>query len=785
MSRGATRSNRGFLSRLDRLSPEDELIGIGTIALVSGCAAAFASGEATGLSWWDAILRFGLGAIVALAATRSSRATWVLLTGVGAAFGQWPMAIPAGLALVLTLVSFAVGRRHPVIGALVGGLALQTLLRMPAQWFFGFESILASLAIIPVVVVGAVGSYRDSSPRVAQVVRRSAFGLGAIGLLVVGLGMLSVFVGRGPAQAAVDDARRGARATSDGNIEDGVANLRRAQSGFETASHRFRAEWAQPARMVPILSQHLRALDVAAAEGVRMTAAARRAAESSGIDELVVDGKVDISRLQQTETSLRRAAQALESSQEPLAAIQNRWLLPPLADPLKEVSAELNDAVATAHTAADAATFVPQLLGAERPMRYLIMFGSPAEARELGGFMSSWVLAEVEDGEIDQIASGRARDLRDLTGNADRIRDSVPNHFIRLNPWRFPENFTGMPSIDQVAPAVIAMLPALERAPIDGVVYADPFALAAMVEHTGPIDLPAGADPRAPGTGTAAPRAFDAPDVADWILRDQYFVFEKAPDRHAYLAAMLETTLTALSDSGLPTATTLRNLFLPVVRSGRLQMATSDPEINEFLATVGLAEPFGPDPADPTMDFMAILTSNTAPNKLDTWLQRDIDYEATVAPDGTLTAAVTVTLSNEANLDLPPAILGQEFEGVQPGENRPTVVLYTPHEITGAWVNGERRPPGAARDGVLWRYSLTETIPVGGTGEVVFGLTGRLPVDPDGLDAYTLSLAHQPLVRPDEVSIRVNHPAGERSADLTLERDTVVRFDPDGAPRFD
>lgn len=173
-------------------------------------------------------------------------------------------------------------------------------------------------------------------------------------------------------------------------------------------------------------------------------------------------------------------------------------------------------------------------------------------------------------------------------------------------------------------------------------------------------------------------------------------------------------------------------------------------------------------------DYLAVSHLNGGPNKLDAYMHRSVDYEATVDPiTGDLDATVTVTLSNDAPAGLSNYAAGNQHN-YPVGTNRAIVVVHTPHNAI-EWTGGHE--PELTRSWIEFgrqRHEQVVIVPRGSTRTVTLQLEGSVaPGD------YELSVGHQPLVHDDAMTINVVPTTGRygpevRGAEFTLSTDTEL-----------
>jgi len=714
-------------------------------AVVGGIGCSFADAAPTALAWWNLVLRFAFGALLVLGASRAQRWTLIILGGVAASFSG--MSVWTGLALLALVGAFAsafLDRRDKALGAAIGALAAQSLLRLPPNLFFGFSSLVTGVAVLVVLVSG----YHYAKGRHRRWVRWSALGLGLASALC-SLSLLFTFVNARPdAERGVQSAREGLQSVRAGDVPATLQALSDAQQAFGSASDSLDSMLALPGGLLPIASQHLASLRVASEQGKTLAAAASAAAASADVSSIAASrGRVDVEALRGMAPQLQSTAETIVAGREAILEAQNPWLVPQVADRLDGLATQLEETAPEALLAAQAARAVPRLLGVDGPQRYFVIFASPAESRELGGFIGSYGLVEANNGSLDKVASGRVLELYSIveeTSAALDHPDGYPDFFQRLDPVLFPQNLPGMPDLDTVARAVDDLFPQLEGAPIDGVLYIDPFAIETMLGLTGPITIP------------DLDRQLDSSNAADFLIKDQYVEFASNAERFDFLTKVLDATFAAFAQSDLPGPEELGRVLGPVARASRLQMTTFDEELNHFLQNVLLLNRF---PAPDGDDFLAVATSNAAPNKLDAYMTRSINYDVQLDPaSGRLKSKVRVFLTSVVPDGLPDYVTGldEAFENVRRGENRSKVIVYSPHEIVGALQDGISVTTGFTREFGYNRYTLTPTVGPNETVQLVFDVEGQ--VDLDG--GYRLTIPSQPVVNVDSVTVTVTTRGG-------------------------
>jgi hypothetical protein len=706
------------------------------VAILAAVAGALAPATPTGYAVGDAILNGSLAAVVVLATSRSRRWTWLWVSACGAvSVATWVAAIPAVLALLVSFWAAITGSRERVLGALVGALAVQSLLWSPPRDPYGVSALIVAVAVVPVVV-----SALRVSPR--RIRRRVSYAIGAAVVVVViavaAFGVAGLLAARN-VTAGLDDARRGLDAARGADDDVARTSLTEAADHFDSAHAVATAWWLSPAKVVPGLAQHARVLETATEQGYEVTSAGADVAASVDIDTLRLEsGRLDLDMVEAAQAPLAENALTLAAADEALADLDTHLIIPPLVDRIDEFRDEVTEVEPEAELAAEVSALAPAMLGGDGERRYFVIFTQPAEARGLGGFMGSWAEITAVDGDLPLSRSGRTRELRDVPGprQVSGPADYVTRYH-RFQPWNTLQDVTLSPDFPSVASVMSEVYPQTGGGELDGVLAIDPYSLAALMEFTGPI----------PVEGIEFPLTAD--NAAEFLLREQYLSFgADRPEREDFLGEVTEVTFDRLTTGDLPSPREVSRVLHPLVERGRLVLWSRHPDEEALFDQLGAT---GEVNSRDGGDYLSVVTQNAANNKIDMFLQRKIDYQATVDPDtGLVEATVTLELHNGVpSLDLPFAVIGSTDNSYPLGTNGLWLNLYSPLRFVSATVNGEAAAFGSEREFDLWVYSQNLSVAPGETAVVEVKLAGV--IDPGR--EYQLTIDNQPLVNTDEVTI--------------------------------
>lgn len=738
------------------------------VALAVGSALSFDPAP-TGIAWWDPILTaaFVLSVIIGSTVAPPSRLLPALaVVGVGSASPILGVLGAVGACWVATA-----GARPTPVGpdqtgpilerSWLGIVAAVGLLQLESIGPFGTPSVVAAIVVSPL-----------AAPLLRPPARRWT-ALATIGLAIVGACGVVAGVRAGTSlRAASDGLDRAAVGRGDIEAIDAAGDhLRDARDGVQ--------HWtAEPARLIPVLSQHLQVVETLATAGVAASDAGVELVEVA--DELSrtpsVDRStsIDLDTLAFARDPLTQAASILEQTSADLDGPARRWLIPAAAAEVDRADVTIDEFASRVDVAALLADELPGLLGDDEPRAYLVLVTNPAEARRGGGIVGAFVDLTVDAGSLRVARVGRETELNWAGSPPPLDPDDFPASFLAGDPHRFVQNWTDWPEPGVTARAAMELYPAMGGREVDGVITVDPWALASLLDLAGPIEF------TAPGGSLIE---LDTATLPDFLLKEQYARFPDDRDRSRALAAMVGALFQALETAEL-TVDEIGDVFAPMVDQGRLTFSLADTSgsgPNPLLTRLGLGGTTAHPDDESAPDRLSVVHTNGAGNKLDAHLERSIDYRVSVDASGVLDAEVRVTLRNTAEPDaLPDAVAGRpERTGVARGTNVALVSVLTPHRIEsvgtladpgGVGEAIESLPVGLHDEAAFTGGTVAVSVEAGQSVTIVWIVSGTVELGDMG---YALDVGHQPLARNDTWTITLD---GHRIAQAhELTRDSTFR----------
>jgi hypothetical protein len=742
--------------RRNKITVEQERYALG-IGLAAGVVAALSGAAPTGATWIDAGLIVAFTVLVTWSA--ASAPWWALLVGAGLTMAG----AAEGPLIVLAVAMGAAGAagwigseraNQPLVRAGIGAAIVNVAVRLDWNPFFLASAIVALIATGIVVVMGV--------RRRRKHIRKRIYWGGAV------LAVLAVLAIAGTAVAAIQ-ARETARDgylgmldglefVQDGNVSEASETLRTAAENLDAAGNDLGGILTQPARLVPGIAQNRNAgADILA----RAADAAASAADTLAVvdlDQLTVSGGViDVLAFEALEAPLADLSSTINELDVALNDAQSPWLVSPFATRLDDAIRRAGQASHQTNATAAAARIAPDMLGADGPRRYFLAFVNAAEARGMNGLMGNWSEVTIDNGRISVTANGRTADLQEdslrtlVLDASDEYLDRYDEYGARTEigvARKFWSNVTFPSDMPSVGNAIQQMYEHVTDRPIDGVFVIDPAGIASLLEITGPVVL------------DDIDQRIDASNAEQFLTLDQYEFAEN--EREDLLTAVTDATIDNVLNEQLPPPQRMAPILAPSVLNGHISGWAADPVEQALFALVGMDAAL-PVVSEPGMDAIAVSNNNASGNKIESFLERTIEYRPVVDEStGEASATLRIEFTNTApQTGFEDYVIGNIIDEPQ-GTNRMIVDVYTRMNVDTLRLDGQ--PVNALIQPELgyWVATIQFDVASGDTAVIEMGVSGEL-----GAGAYQLVYRPQALPNVDQLSFEAE----------TIRGDTIFTFD--------
>ncbi|MGI8608088.1 MAG: DUF4012 domain-containing protein [Candidatus Dormibacteria bacterium] len=194
--------------------------------------------------------------------------------------------------------------------------------------------------------------------------------------------------------------------------------------------------------------------------------------------------------LRSVDNNLGPRAPELQTAVARLRADRSSALLPPLRNRLDGALLALEPAAAQASELSSAGRYAPSALGGSSPQNYLILLPNPSEIRPTGGFSGAIGTVTLAAGSPLNLEVKNQDDYNPLM----KKRVDVPTPLARY--LKFYKNGLELgdagwdPDFPTSAQTAEQLLNQATAKSVDGTISIDPYAIAALLEVTGPVEVP-------------------------------------------------------------------------------------------------------------------------------------------------------------------------------------------------------------------------------------------------------------------------------------------------------
>jgi hypothetical protein len=595
------------------------------------------------------------------------------------------------------------------------------------------------------------------------------FLLGALALFLLLVVLLTLAI---PAVIAVrqrlDDGRLAMQearsAVLGGQPREALRRFRAAQVSFGEAEAQAVSGILGLVRHVPVLGSNVVVVRSLASAGDRTAQAGIGIAGAveqipGGVDGLAPsNGRIPIERLPALATAVEHAHELVVGALRDVRSSGGEGLVPPVADARSQAESSLDGLDSTLGAAAGMLDGLPAFLGADGPRTYLFGAENPAELRGTGGLVGAYALLRVEDGRLSFSAFRPIQTLPLL--DPDSVEAPNPDYHRLYDPQRtgngFWLNANMTPDFPSAAQAFETGFEAVTGRQIDGVVTADPFALRALLESTGPVTVPR--------LGVRV----SADTVVSLLTNRAYAEIQNPAERKLVLGAVAETVVERFLGSE-PGAEAVRSVG-QAAGEGHIKLYADDPDLEDSLSQTTAGGAFRPMAPGAT-DVLSVVVNNGAANKVDYYVDRTVRYDVTLEGDGSASARTEVHIANHApDGGLPTYVLGPK-PGVtdRAGQDISILNVYCGRcDVRRASRGGTPFDPGLDHEegsNLAQDYFTTDS---GATTTSTFDYELERTWSGDAAGGtYTLRFLNQPTIRPTRLEVTIHVPDGMSVTDAS------------------
>jgi hypothetical protein len=603
--------------------------------------------------------------------------------------------------------------------------------------------------------------------------QRFAFLVGVALLVWLATAAVLTLTARSHLRAAEDLLPLAREAAGEADLDTATDTVRQARQKLRSADQLLQNVTLRPFAGAPVIGQDLAVVRTVAIEGERVTAAASGLLDElrqleGGLGEFApVDGAIPVERITELAASLRGAADTTASSLATIRAAEPSGLFSEVTRGHNRVLNLLEPIGDQLETGAAIGEQLPRFLGSDEPRTYLFGASTPAEARGAGGFVGSVALLQVEDGSLDFGSFNKASDFPLLGDAALPPPDGDdPARWERYGGAELFVNMTRTPDFPTAADRMLRHWEITRGQTLDGMVMVDPFALEALLEITGPVDVP--------GYGIV----LDTESVVAFVANEAYALFDRPDERQQVLGDVAAAAFgRLLGGNAITGAEEVVDTLGDLVAGGHLVLYATDPDTQAAFRRAGLAGQLGARDEHTTGDLVNLVVNNGGANKVDFYAQRTIELETRLLADGEARSDLRFVLENDAPSDgRTKYVIGPNNPTLEAGDNLANISLYL-------GPNAEFTSVPTDSDGPS--YTETELghpvhdswarIPSGASTERLYQWRTQDAwyVDDRGRVTYDLLLQGQTVFQPTQVTLKFVVPQGMELVPRPMEEPII------------
>lgn len=387
---------------------------------------------------------------------------------------------------------------------------------------------------------------------------------------------------------------------------------------------------------------------------------------------------MDLAPLKSAAPKVQSAAHAVTESVQRLDRINVESLLPQVAEPLQEAREKLSSLRQDLDTAADTSKLAPDMLGADRPRRYLLLMQNNAESRASGGIPGALAVLNVDKGAMKLESQTSATALGSFVPPVDIDAEQKAIYTGRVGKFMQDVNLT--PDFVTTAVTAQAMWERSSGERLDGVLSVDPVALSFILEATGPVRI---SDPSVQRIAKELPDELTSKNVVPILLSDAYAKIDEPELQDVYFAEAAKEIFSALSSEKADPKVLIEALSRGV-EERRILLWSSSGNEQKTIGRYPLSGSIS-GPATRASEFGVYFNDGTG-GKMDYWMKRSVQVVKDCTRDGYREVTIRVTSTNDAPANaaaiLPSYVTGNGVYGVPAGTVQTNVVAYGPAQAT-------------------------------------------------------------------------------------------------------
>ena len=306
-------------------------------------------------------------------------------------------------------------------------------------------------------------------------------------------------------EQSADELRAALDSGDDEARDRAIADL---QESADSASGNASSVWWDILSKLPVLGDDVEGLQVLSTtvDDVANEGLAPLADSLDRLDEVSSDGRVDVDVVRSMQDPVASANEVIGAASREVNGLDSGGFLGSLRTRYERYADILDDAASSLASADTAVRALPDMVGADGPRDYLLLFQNNAEIRATGGMPGSWAQIHAEDGRLKMTLQGTATDFPHTDEPVLPLtEEEVEIYGEEIGTYFQDPGFA--PDFPRAAEIWRAHWDGkFPDTPIDGVLALDPVGMSYLLGGTGPVQVDGPHPHRGqPGRGAAQP----------------------------------------------------------------------------------------------------------------------------------------------------------------------------------------------------------------------------------------------------------------------------------------
>lgn len=439
------------------------------------------------------------------------------------------------------------------------------------------------------------------------------------------------------AKTNLEQARTSAQQTKDallqGNTADAARFAGEAQSHAQAARDATHSLPWNIVSVVPWLGSPFKTGQQISDVVLGLTAEVLKPAAEVGTaiapNQMLADGRLDVQALRKEEPALGTIAAAAARLDADAKAISDPHYVSALGEARSKLQAQTSDLMKLLSGTAIAAQLAPSMMGADGPRSYFMAFQTNAEARGTGGLVGGFGILRLDNGKPNVDTLGQNTEFFDESFKPISLGQDFDQQYGFTKPTTDIKNSNQSAHFPYAAQIWKSMWAQQSGMDVDGVIAIDPVALSYILGATGPVVM----------------RDGETVTEGNVVKLTESTVYDRFPTdqsaRKQYLQDVASEVVKKISGP-LKSPRTLFDALGRAVSERRIAVWSSSPTDQKLLEETPLAHEVPDDPAP----YAGVVINNLGGNKMDYYLERQIEYVADGCDGNTRLSTVTVRLTN-------------------------------------------------------------------------------------------------------------------------------------------